>query len=86
VNRRPIPTLGVSAVLLAAAVLIACGTVTKIPNAWRNPAHEGAPYQKIFVIGVGENDASRPLLGRRTAFDRGHGDLGHIGQHFVVVA
>jgi len=52
----------VSAALLAAAMLAACGTVTKIPNAWRNPAHEGAPYQKIFVIGVGENDTNRRLF------------------------
>ena len=45
-----------------AALLAACGTVTKIPNAWRNPAHEGVPFQKVFVIGVGENDANRRLF------------------------
>jgi len=59
---RPIPIFSVSAALLAAAMLAACGTVTKIPNAWRDPAHEGVPYQKIFVIGVGENDANRRLF------------------------
>ena len=59
---RSIPLSSVSATLLAAAVVAACGTVTKIPNAWRNPAHEGVPYQKIFVIGVGENDANRRLF------------------------
>ena len=48
--------------LVSAALLAACGTVTKIPNAWRNPAHEGVPYQKIFVIGVGENDTNRRLF------------------------
>jgi hypothetical protein len=48
--------------LLGAAMLAACGTVTKIPNAWRNPAHEGMPFKKIFVIGVGKNDANRRLF------------------------
>ncbi len=64
---RPTPILCVSAALLAAALLAACGTTTKIPNAWRNPAHEGAPYQKIFVIGVGENDTNRRLFEDRFA-------------------
>jgi len=59
---RPISTPSIGSVLLGAMILIACGTVTKIPNAWRNPAHEGAPYQKIFVIGVGENDTNRRLF------------------------
>ena len=48
-------------------MLAACGTVTKIPNAWRNPAHDGAPFGKIFVIGVGENDANRRLFEDRFA-------------------
>jgi hypothetical protein len=59
---RPIPIFNFSACLIAAAMLAACGTVTKIPNAWRNPAHEGVPFQKVFVIGVGENDANRRLF------------------------
>jgi hypothetical protein len=41
--------------------------VTKIPIAWRNPVHEGVPFQKIFVIGVGENEASRRLFENRFA-------------------
>lgn len=64
---RPPSILCVSAALLAAALLAACGTVTKIPNAWRNPAHQGVPYQKIFVIGVGENDTNRRLFEDRFA-------------------
>jgi hypothetical protein len=44
---------------VGAAVLAACGTVTKIPNAWRNPAHEGMPFKKIFVIGVAESNVNR---------------------------
>jgi len=64
---RPIPTLSLCAVLLGAAVLAACGATTKIPNAWRNPAHQGAPYQRIFVIGVGENDTNRRLFEDRFA-------------------
>jgi hypothetical protein len=67
VTTRPIPILCVRAVLLAFAALAACGTVTKIPNAWRNPAHQGAPYQKIFVIGVGENETNRRLFEDRFA-------------------
>jgi len=64
---RPNPIPSISAVLLGAAVLAACGATTKIPNAWRNPAHQGAPYQKIFVIGVGENDTNRRLFEDRFA-------------------
>ena len=64
---RTISIPGIGSVLLAAAVLIACGTTTKIPNAWRNPAHEGTPYQKAFVIGVGENDTNRRIFEDRFA-------------------
>jgi len=67
VTTRPIPILSVSAVLLGAALLAACGATTKIPNAWRNPAHQGFSYQKIFVIGVGENDTNRRLFEDRFA-------------------
>jgi hypothetical protein len=55
------------AALLATALLAACGTVTKIPNAWRNPAHEGTPFEKIFVIGVAKSDANRRLFEDRFA-------------------
>ena len=54
--------LCVCTTIFVASMFPACGTVTEIPNAWRNPAHEGAPYQKIFVIGVGENDTNRRLF------------------------
>ena len=64
---RPISISSFSASLVAAALLAACGASTKIPNAWRNPAHEGVPYQKIFVIGVGENEANRRLFEDRFA-------------------
>ena len=50
-----------------AALLAACGTVTKIPNVWRNPAHEGNAYQRIYVIGVGENQVNRRLFEDRFA-------------------
>jgi hypothetical protein len=50
------------ATLLGAAALGACGTVTKIPIAWQNPAYQGGPFQKIFVIAVAENDARRRLF------------------------
>jgi hypothetical protein len=55
--------------LFGILVLAACGTVTKIPNSWRNPAHEGAttPYERVYVIGVGENDLNRRLFEDRFA-------------------
>jgi len=57
----------VGAALLVATVLAACGAVTKIPVAWRNPGYEGAPYQRIFVIGVAQSDANRRLFEDRFA-------------------
>jgi len=48
--------------ILGAAVIAACGTVTKIPIAWRDPAYQGGPFQKIFVIAVAANDARRRLF------------------------
>jgi hypothetical protein len=53
--------------LLGASVLSACGTVTKIPTAWRDPAFQAGPFQKIFVIAVAENDARRRLFEDRLA-------------------
>jgi hypothetical protein len=74
VTIRRAPTLRTA--LLGIAVLAACGTVTKIPNAWRNPAHEGMPFQKIFVIGVGKNEGNRRLFEDRfAAVLAGHGAL-----------
>jgi hypothetical protein len=64
---RPIPVFGFTAILLGTALLATCAAKTEIPNAWRNPAHEGVPYQKIFVIGVGENEANRRLFEDRFA-------------------
>jgi hypothetical protein len=57
----------IAASLLASALLAACGTVTKIPVAWRNPAHQAAPYRRIFVIGVAEIDTRRRLFEDRFA-------------------
>ena len=57
----------IAAAILGAALLAGCGTVTKIPNAWRNPAHEGNPFQKVFVIGVGKNEMNRRLFEDRFA-------------------
>jgi hypothetical protein len=65
-TRRP-SIVRTGAVALGAALLVACGAVTKIPVAWRNPGDQGAPYRKIFVIGVAEKDASRRLFEDRFA-------------------
>jgi len=62
---RPVPFL--CAALLGAALLAACATVTKIPTEWRDPAYQGGAFQKIFVIGVGENDTRRTLFEDRFA-------------------
>jgi hypothetical protein len=67
VTIRPIPISGIAATLLAAALLAACGTVTKIPVTWRDPAHQRAPYRRIFVIGVAEIDVNRRLFEDRFA-------------------
>jgi hypothetical protein len=64
---RSAPIAGIGVALLSAALLAACGTVTKIPNAWRNPAHEGVPFQKVFVIGVGKNEMNRRVFEDRFA-------------------
>ena len=63
---RPLSISCLGAVL-AAALVAACGTVTKIPVAWRNPAHQAAPYRRIFVIGVAEIDTRRRLFEDRFA-------------------
>jgi hypothetical protein len=36
-------------------------TQTTIPATWRNPEFTGGPFTKIFVMGVGRNDAYRRL-------------------------
>ncbi len=49
--------------LAATAILASCsGTSTTIPIAWRNPALEATAFKKVFVIGVGENEAGRRLF------------------------
>jgi hypothetical protein len=54
-------TLVVSLLVLAA--LPGCNkTATTIPLTWRNPAFQGGGFQKLFVIGVGEDDARRRLF------------------------
>ena len=49
--------------LLAVAALAACSkTTTSIPLSWRNPSYTDAGFQKLFVIGVGEDDGGRRLF------------------------
>ena len=45
-----------------ALAVSACGTVTKVPTAWKDPAYKGEGFARIFVIGIGENDGSRRLF------------------------
>ena len=49
--------------LLGLAALPGCNkTTTTIPLTWRNPAFQSGGFQKLFVIGVGEDDARRRLF------------------------
>lgn len=40
----------------------ACGTVTNVPMVWKDPAYTGEGFDRIFVIGIGENDAARRMF------------------------
>lgn len=42
--------------------LLACGTVTKVPMVWRDPAYTGEAFDRVFVIGIGEDDTRRRLF------------------------
>lgn len=49
--------------LIAVFALAGCSkTTTSIPLSWRNPAVEHAVFEKLLVIGVGENDGARRLF------------------------
>jgi hypothetical protein len=70
--------------LLLVGALGACGTPTTIPIEWRDPAFQGPSFQKIFVVGVAENDTSRrrfedqfvgALAGRGVAASSSYGVL-----------
>ena len=34
---------------------------TTMPTAWRSPTYEGGPFNKLFVVGIGKDDARRRL-------------------------
>jgi hypothetical protein len=46
---------------LLAFALSACGTSTKVPMAWKDPAYAGEGFAKILVVAIAENDGSRRL-------------------------
>ena len=49
--------------ILALASLSACNkTSTTIPLSWRNPQYANGGFQKLFVIGVGEDNGARRLF------------------------
>lgn len=51
------------AILVATFGLCACNkSKTRIPLSWRSPAFEQTVFRKLFVIGVGEDDAGRRLF------------------------
>jgi hypothetical protein len=46
--------------VIALAAIAGCQkTTTTIPLSWRNPTYEAGSFRKLFVIGVGEDDARR---------------------------
>jgi hypothetical protein len=48
---------------MAVSALAACSkTTTNIPLSWRNPDFEHTRFEKLFVIGVGENEGARRLF------------------------
>lgn len=61
VSARIVPCLVALSVLAGAGCQKESQTQTTIPSSWRNPEFSGAPFQKIFVIGVAQNDANRRL-------------------------
>lgn len=61
VNRTQLSKLLVCTVAVSA--LTACSkTTTNIPLSWRNPSYADGGFQKLFVIGVGEDDGGRRLF------------------------
>lgn len=51
-------------ILLALGLLGACnkGATTTIPLSWKNPNYNDGAFEKIFVIGVGEDNGARRLF------------------------
>ena len=52
---------------LAGVLVAACATVTPVPLAWKDPDSAGGPVERVFVIGVAENAATRRLFEDRFA-------------------
>ncbi len=50
--------------LLTFGVLLGCArnTVTTVPNAWKNESYHGAPFEKLFILGVSKSDERRRLF------------------------
>lgn len=49
--------------LVAASTLAACSnTKTSVPLSWRDPTFGEAAFEKLFVIGVGEDEGARRLF------------------------
>jgi hypothetical protein len=49
--------------IAAVSTLAACSkSKTTIPLSWRNPGYEQTTFEKLFVIGVGENEEARRLF------------------------
>ena len=48
--------------LAIAVTLTACAAGTKISGAWKDPGYQGGVFQKLLVVGVGDNTANSRLF------------------------
>ena len=48
-------------VMLASACSKEEQSKTTMPTAWRSPTYDGGPFSKLFIIGIGKDDARRKL-------------------------
>lgn len=48
--------------LLAASLLAACASPTRITNAWRDAAWQGPRFQRVLVMGFGDDGAARRVF------------------------
>jgi hypothetical protein len=69
--------------------LMACATATKISVAWKDPEYQGGVFQRLLVIGVGQNTANswlfedefaKALRARGTMAAAGHRVLPDVDQ------
>ncbi|MBK9130355.1 MAG: hypothetical protein IPM20_01750 [Gammaproteobacteria bacterium] len=48
--------------LLLAVLAAGCATSTRLTNAWVDPDFQGAPFQKLIVVGISEVEGNRRIF------------------------